>query len=53
MPRFPDHCQAVPPLSARDALLRQAAAQTGDVSDGTWKAALKAGWTDTELVDPA
>jgi AhpD family alkylhydroperoxidase len=38
-------------LAALLAVVREAAARVGDVSDGTWKAALEAGWTDTEMAE--
>lgn len=38
-------------LAALLAVVREAAAEVGDVSDGTWKAALNAGWSDTDLAE--
>jgi len=38
-----------PQLAALLTLVRQAAANTGNVADATWQAALDAGWSDTEL----
>jgi len=32
-------------------LVREAAADTGNVADATWQAALDAGWSDTELTE--
>jgi hypothetical protein len=32
-------------------LVREAAANSGNVTDGTWKAALKAGWSDEQLAE--
>ena len=32
-------------------LVRQAAANSGHVDDGTWKAAQRAGWSDDQLAD--
>lgn len=40
-----------PRLGALVALVREAAGEVGAVSDGTWQAALAAGWTDRELTD--
>jgi AhpD family alkylhydroperoxidase len=38
-------------LASLLAVVREAAGQVGDVSDRTWKAALEAGWTDTDLAE--
>jgi AhpD family alkylhydroperoxidase len=40
-----------PKLSAMTELVRDASANTGDVSDGVWKAALDAGWTEDDLAE--
>ncbi len=40
-----------PQLAALLTLVRQAAANTGNVADATWQAALDAGWSDTELTE--
>lgn len=42
---------ADPRLGALVTLVREAAANVGEVSDATWQAALDAGWSDTELTD--
>ena len=38
-------------LAAILAVAREAASGVGDVDDATWRAALDAGWSDTELAD--
>jgi uncharacterized peroxidase-related enzyme len=42
---------ADPTLAALVALVREAAAHVGEVGDGTWQAALDAGWSDRQLTD--
>ena len=38
-------------IDALTGLVRQAAANSGNVTDATWKAAQKSGWTDQQLTD--
>lgn len=40
-----------PKLAALLALVRESAADLGNVTDATWQAALDAGWSDTELTE--
>jgi uncharacterized peroxidase-related enzyme len=40
-----------PRLASIVAVAREAATDVGEVTDGTWQAALDAGWSDTELAD--
>ncbi len=40
-----------PRLAVLLTLVREAAADTGNVADATWQAALDAGWSDTELTE--
>lgn len=40
-----------PKLAALLALVRESAANFGNVSDEVWQAALRAGWSDTELTE--
>ena len=38
-------------IDALSALVREAAANSGNVTDSTWKAAQQAGWSDVQLAD--
>lgn len=40
-----------PKIDALTALVREAAANSGNVTDATWKAAQQAGWSDRHLTD--
>ncbi|WP_220817834.1 nitrate/nitrite transporter NrtS [Amycolatopsis echigonensis] len=46
-----DRAEFDPKLGALLAVARQVAGQVGEVDDATWKHALEAGWTDTELTE--
>jgi hypothetical protein len=38
-------------IDALTSLVREAAANSGNVTDATWKAARQAGWSDEQLTD--
>jgi hypothetical protein len=40
-----------PKIDVLTALVREAAASSGNVSDATWKTAQQAGWSDEQLAD--
>lgn len=55
MPRVPVHTLADAPAASRPTLAvlaqRMGKVNVGEVTDVTWKAALAAGWTETELAE--